>query len=315
MSILPKISPNVVDSLEPRRMLAATLSTDGVLAVTGTANNDVIVITADPANPARLKVSDRGVVTRFTLAAVRLITVEAFRGNDRIQIGETLPIPTSINGAGGVDSLTGGAGKDTLNGGEADDLIDGRANNDLLIGGIGSDEIIGGPGKDTVSYEYVTVTFPGSGRAENGAIVSLDGLKNDQEAGVIEFVDPTVENIIGSQFRDDLIGNGGANVISGGGGGDFIVGHGGDDSLIGGKGADTLRGGSGNDTLDGGDGADQLLGESGIDVLLGGSANDTLEGGAGIDQITGGGGADTFLTTERDAGEVLDFTDGVDLLA
>jgi hypothetical protein len=47
-----------------------------------------------------------------------------------------------------------------------------------------------------------------------------------------------IANVIGSPFRDHLIGNRGANVLDGGAGDDVISGHGGADTLIGGLGRD-----------------------------------------------------------------------------
>jgi Ca2+-binding RTX toxin-like protein len=263
------------EPLESRRLLAASLSAAGLLTITGTAGNDAVVITIDPANAARLKVSQSGVVTRFTLAAVKQISASLFKGNDSLTLADTIAIPASVTGAGGADTILGGAGADTLDGGESSDLVNGRGGKDRLIGGTGTDEIFGGPNKDTVSYEYVATEFLSGGvRSGFGVIVSLDGLRNDQEAGGFDFIDTSVENVIGSQFRDGITGSGGDNVLIGGGGPDSIVGNGGRDSLDGGKGADTLKGGSGVDTLRGGD------------------------------------SGDTFLKSERDAGEVVDFASG-----
>lgn len=261
----------VLDSLEPRRLLAATLA-GGVLSITGTSGNDAIVITIDPANSSRLRVSDNGVVSRFLISEVGRINANLFKGHDLFTIGDTITIPASVNGAGGRDTILGGAGRDTLNGGEGDDLINGRAGKDLLIGGEGSDEIYGGPGKDTVSYEYITTTFfDGNSRVGYGVFISLDGLRNEQEATGSDFIDTSIENVIGSQFADRITGSGGANVLFGGGGNDSIVGNAGDDSIDGGAG------------------------------------NDTLKGGSGFDTLIGGPGVDSFLPAERDAGEVLDF--------
>lgn len=48
-------------------------------------------------------------------------------------------------------------------------------------------------------------------------------------------------------------------------------------------------------------------------ILFGDRGNDTLRGGEGVDSVSGGSNADTFAETERLAGEVLDFTAGVDV--
>lgn len=263
------------DPLESRRLLASALSAAGVLTITGTGGNDAIVITIDPSNATRLKVSDNGVVSRYALASVASINASLFKGNDSLTIADAITIPASVAGAGGRDTILAGAGRDTIDGGESDDVITGRAGKDLLIGGTGSDETYGGPGKDTVSYAYVTTEFFfGGARSGYGVIVSLDGLRNDQEAAGMDYIDTSIENVTGTQFRDGITGSGGDNVLLGGGGADSIVGNGGRDYLDGGTGPDTLRGGS------------------------------------GVDTIVGGDGDDRFDIAERDAGEVLDFAAG-----
>ncbi|SEQ13693.1 Regulatory P domain of the subtilisin-like proprotein convertase [Pseudomonas cuatrocienegasensis] len=56
-----------------------------------------------------------------------------------------------------------------------------------------------------------------------------------------------IENLIGGEFADTLIGNAADNQLSGGRGGDVLAGGAGVDTLIGGKGSDTLTGGAGTD--------------------------------------------------------------------
>lgn len=66
-------------------------------------------------------------------------------------------------------------------------------------------------------------------------------------------------HIIGSNYGDELDGNGKDNVLSGGGGNDILTGDDGDDILLGGYGNDTLEGGEDNDTLIGGAGQDTFV--------------------------------------------------------
>ena len=101
-----------------------------------------------------------------------------------------------------------------------------------------------------------------------------------------------IENLLGSDYDDELTGNQLANQISGRNGDDRIFGKGGNDRLDGGAGNDRLDGGSGNDRLDGGSGNDRLDGGSGNDRLDGGSGNDRLTGGDGSDSLNGGPGLD-----------------------
>ena len=58
-----------------------------------------------------------------------------------------------------------------------------------------------------------------------------------------------VENVVGSDFVDDITGDSKANVIDGGVAGDTISAGDGDDVVIGGDGSDTLSGGVGDDII------------------------------------------------------------------
>lgn len=85
-----------------------------------------------------------------------------------------------------------------------------------------------------------------------------------------------IENAIGAQGNDLLIGNAANNRLEGRGGNDDIYGS------------------SGNDTLDGGDGDDTLTGGDGYDLVFGGGGNDLIYGSSG-DYLYGGDGSDGFL--------------------
>jgi serralysin len=121
------------------------------------------------------------------------------------------------------------------------------------------------------------------------------------------------ENVIGSNFSDQIYGNSLANNINGGGGNDFIQG---------GLGADTIDGGTGIDTADYSDkkqsvvvtlnGAapvsvkvngivedsikniENIIGGSAADTLTGDANDNVLNGGAGADKLAGGAGNDTY---------------------
>ena len=111
-----------------------------------------------------------------------------------------------------------------------------------------------------------------------------------------------IENAIGSDHDDILIGNTVGNELTGGKGDDELFGDGAtyreergitdqattyevndpakendDDELFGGDGDDKLYGGTGDDVLDGG---------AGDDFLDGGAGNDNIDGGVGIDTVS-----------------------------
>jgi serralysin len=144
--------------------------------------------------------------------------------------------------------LTGGAGNDQLAGGEGDDKLYGLAGNDALAGGAGKDLLSGGAGLDTVTY----ATAAAGVRADlYNAAVNTGEAYGDTYSGI--------ENLTGSEYADDLRGDGGANAIKGGAGNDLLFGRGGNDVLNGGLGDDTLYGQAGQDKLLGGDGRDTFV--------------------------------------------------------
>ncbi|MEM6253551.1 MAG: CHRD domain-containing protein [Cyanobacteria bacterium P01_D01_bin.156] len=112
---------------------------------------------------------------------------------------------------------------------------------------------------------------------------------------------PPIENIVGTNAKDNIVGGPGAQLILGQGGDDALRGGPGNDEIFGddgndvirdGVGDDTLNGGDGNDSLDGGAGNDLLKGGAGDDNLFGARDNDTLKGGSGNDIVKGGMGDD-----------------------
>jgi Ca2+-binding RTX toxin-like protein len=218
----------------------------------------------------------------------------------------------SLVGLDGNDSLYGLSGLDHLQGGSGDDL---------LQGGSGADSIAGGAGSlDTVSY------------ADSNAGVTVDLSSGAPGAGGTAQGDvlTEVENVIGSQHADTLIGTAGVTVSSlyGGSGNDTLDGRQGGDLLDGGAGSDwayyalsgnlvrvdlgdgiTESGGQANgDTLVGIENVvatgfnDTLRGDSGNNILLAASGDDTLRGSSGVDTLDGGVGIDTVDYAEYGAG-------------
>ncbi len=77
-----------------------------------------------------------------------------------------------------------------------------------------------------------------------------------------------IENLIGSDYGDNLTGNRLDNDIRARDGDDVVYGKEGNDRLDGGSGDDRLRGGPGDDMLDGGPGDDMLDGGDGLDYAI-----------------------------------------------
>ena len=213
-----------------------------------------------------------------------------------------------LTGTSEDDTISGLVGNDTLTGLAGNDTLDGGADDDLLRGGAGVDTLIGGSGSDTVDFSQDA--------AEGGtfrAVVDLtqalarDGFNNLETLNGIE-------NAIGTQYNDQLIGNALDNVLSGLDGNDQlseqVFGAGGNDTLLGGNGDDTFSVGifgsgasDGNDLIDGGTGSDTLSisnaqNEAVLVDLAAGIAsgfnvgNDTL---ISIEHVSTNAGDDTIL--------------------
>ena len=140
--------------------------------------------------------------------------------------------------------------------------------------------------------------------------------------GVLFNTDGNIENAVGGDGADTLLGSGAANALSGYRGKDSLSGLGGADTLDGGGAADNLIGGGQNDLVLGGLGPDVMSGGSGVDtldysVLIGeafidlglaiaqnthSGGNDVLQGfenvitGDGDDRVVGAGAANSITT-------------------
>ena len=253
--------------------------------------------------------------------------------------GDILSSIESLFGSSFADTLTGDDNDNTLNGANGDDILAagggtnntllGQLGNDTLIAGTGADFLNGGTGVDTADYSGsdagVTVQINNGGTIDGG-----------HATGDIVWT----ENIIGSDFDDDIIGNSLANELNGGAGDDVFNASSGNDTINGGAGDDFILGSRGGDTIDGGAGTDTASysnsdgrvvvdlalgtatgsghgsGDSliGIENIFGSLLNDdifgddndnVLEGFNGIDELFGRGGDDTLI-----GGGGVDFLDG-----
>ncbi|WP_319774073.1 DUF5801 repeats-in-toxin domain-containing protein [Breoghania sp.] len=189
-----------------------------------------------------------------------------------------------LGGLGGNDTVIGGEGNDKLFGDGGNDTLEGGEGNDTLTGGTGFNVLDGGDGVDKVDYSgegegiYVRLDQGWGTDLSNKALGWTD-LTNGIAANTIEHDDLiSIENVEGTDFTDNIVGNGGDNVIMGLDGADYLSGLGGNDTILGGDGNDLIVGGAGADTIDGGAGNDRInwsVGE-GADTIDGGSDTDTL---------------------------------------
>jgi len=165
----------VAERLEERVLMSAGDAMQVVgdtLYVYGTNHSDSVVVEADSAG--HLKSVRLNGVTKSVGASdpsqalpswygpsVKKVAVFGYSGNDVIQIKG--PMPSTIDGGSGSDSIfggsaadeiRGGSGNDYLNGGGGPDDLFGEADVDLLVGGYGNDYLNGGSGKDTLYGGY-----------------------------------------------------------------------------------------------------------------------------------------------------------------
>ena len=210
----------------------------------------------------------------------------------------------SIAGGNGNDLLIGGAGADILYGGNGNDNVDGGTGNDLIVGGDGAGDDIynGGDGIDTVKYTSATLGIIAdlSKGTASGSEIGTDTLSN-------------IENVIGGQNSDTIIGSSDNNVLDGWTGADTLRGGLGDDIYIVDNIGDVVTENlnEGTDTIQSsitytlginlenltltGTAANNGTGNTLNNVITGNSGNNTLDGGAGADTLVGGAGDDTYI--------------------
>ena len=226
----------------------------------------------------------------------------------------------TISGDKNDNSLAGGIGADSLRGADGDDTLDGGAGADTLSGGTGNDVMDGGDGNNIADYRYLGSSANVTLRVAGATAVTV-ALGNG-ETDILS----NIENLIGSDGDNLLIGDSAKNSLFGGDGNDtFIVGGGGD-YVDGGTGDNTVDfskrividstspNGRLEDATTGvsvslvpgvagrfGDAQDliianvnNLIGTSGNDTFAGNSAANRFFGGAGNDSLYGADGDDTL---------------------
>jgi Ca2+-binding RTX toxin-like protein len=194
--------------------------------------------------------------------------------------GDTLISIENVHGSAYGDLLSGNISPNSLYGLDGNDWLDGRGGADLLDGGYGDDTLQGGGSADTLNGgEGADTAWYLDSPA--GVLVSL--IDDRTSSGYAEGDDlNSIENVVGSNFSDVLLGDDGANALEG------YEGH------------DTLKGFGGADRLYGYDGDDSLVGMDGNDQLVGDTGRDVLNGGRGADHMYGGPDADVFLWSSID---------------
>lgn len=225
--------------------------------------------------------------------------------------GDIIQAFEGLLGSAFNDVLVGNGGDNHLIGGDGDDELAGLRGNDVIEGGAGADvmdgDAGGGEGSDTLSYE----------RSDGAVTVNL-GIRLAFGGHADGDVFANFENLLGSNFNDRLVGDGGANIIEGAGGAD---------EMFGGNGVDTLNytksdtgvtvslgdrlafgGHAEGDTFSG---FENIIGSAFSDQLTGDEGNNSLQGGEGADTLDGANGFDTLSYDGSNTGVTVDLQLGV----
>jgi Ca2+-binding RTX toxin-like protein len=166
-----------------------------------------------------------------------------------------LTVAGPFQGTAAADTLFGTDGDDILNGQGGNDIINGAGGDDELNGGDDDDVLNGGPGADTINGNGGTDTASFAAASAGVTVYLENSGPNTGDAAGDTF--SSIENIIGTDFGDDLRGTAGVNTIFGRDGVDFLYGLAGADQLFGEDGNDFLVGGADGDLLNGGTGTDR----------------------------------------------------------
>jgi Ca2+-binding RTX toxin-like protein len=231
----------------------------------------------------------------------------------------------------GADTTTGAASRgdaagDTLVsieglvGSRFDDTLTGNSLDNVLVPLLGNDTVDGRGGNDTVDYsrDHIldrTTNSPGLLFVHLSTGHAVESVFNPSTGTFVTVSEDTlisIENVIGTQGNDSILGNDQANTLDGRGGDDFLDGELGNDTIIGGGGFDTVgyasHDGLSNligevDTISLGlNGADGSYKRTGIVGISFGSINSqTFESDVlrGIEAVTGSNHSETINGNEQ----------------
>jgi Ca2+-binding RTX toxin-like protein len=155
---LREAAASAVEALEARQMLSGSAFMEGYgnMLVRGTTGNDSIKISKDPTNSGEIRVEVNGQRWDFKTSWVKLIRVEADKGNDRVETDTAygnVDAGVFVLGGPGYDTLISETGGDALFGGGEADVLIATSGNNVINGGDGNDRLFAGPGNDTIVGE------------------------------------------------------------------------------------------------------------------------------------------------------------------
>ena len=210
-----------------------------------------------------------------------------------------------LSGDDYANALTGGGGNDTLGGRGGGDTLSGGTGSDTLEGGDGADSLIGGTSVDAASYQGAAVGVTAS--------LASPGTNTNEAAGDTY---SSIEDLLGSNFADNLTGNGSDNFLRGGLGGDTLNGGAGFDwadylEASAGVTLNLATGGTGGEAT--GDTytlIEAVVGSTLADSITGNGSDNFLRGALGADTLNGGAGFDWADYLGATAGVTLNLITG-----
>ena len=247
--------------------------------------------------------------------------------------------------------LDGAAYFEDVTGSGYDDTIGANAQDNVLTGGDGDDRYVFANTTENLGTDTIvenddegsdTLDFDGMAQGSDGVTIDLSvtGSRAVHDDLSLDLPAAELENIVGSDYDDSLVGNADANILEGGQGNDRLDGGDGDDTYVfygeddlgsdeiteqSGEGSDTLDFSSFGGTVDA-DLADadpqtvnatyltlKIVNSSTVENVTGSANNDTISGTSGANWLAGGGGADSILGLDGD--DTLEGDTGDDELA
>ncbi len=211
-----------VESLEDRRLMAASIELEGgVIQIEGSNFDDVVQVQELQFGQIQvtMTINNGGTITKtFDPASVNRIEFRGANGDDYFL--NNTDISSIAYGEAGNDTLIGGAAADFLFGGDDNDRLYGQDGRDTIYGEAGNDVLYGGDDADRMN-----------GGDGTDAMFGQDG--ND------------IMN--GGDAKDNMYGGNGNDTMYGDAGNDNLFGQAGNDDMYGGAGTDNFYGGSGYD--------------------------------------------------------------------
>lgn len=139
------------EPLESRRLLSASVTSNGTLKVVGEEDSANTINVSLNADTNQYDVTINGETTSFDSADVRRLRISGGDEADTISVDTSVKVRAYINGNDGDDILTAGGKRSAINGGDGNDSITGSSKTDTLRGGAGNDTIDAGAGDDRIS--------------------------------------------------------------------------------------------------------------------------------------------------------------------